>query len=180
MPKGPTARRYAQALFLLASEKNANQEWLVEIQEVRSAFEKKENKSFLSSPRVKKQGKNEVIDQLKSNFDALLLNFIGLLVARNSVNLLPEIEREYRSLLDSSLGRVSAKVTTAVKLSDRQVNHLSDGLGSSLQKEVIIEQDIDPDIIGGILIRVGDKIIDGSVHSKLESLKLKLLRESIV
>ena len=67
-----------------------------------------------------------------------------------------------------------------MKLSDRQVNHLSDGLGSSLQKEVIIEQDIDPDIIGGILIRVGDKIIDGSVHSKLESLKLKLLRESIV
>ena len=67
-----------------------------------------------------------------------------------------------------------------MKLSDRQVNHLSDGLGSSLQKEVIIEQDIDPDIIGGILIRVGDKIIDGSVHSKFESLKLKLLRESIV
>ena len=180
MPKGPTARRYAQALFLLASEKNANQEWLAEIQELRSALKEEDIKSFLSSPRVKKQSKSDIVDQLKSNFDALLVNFIGLLVARNSINLLPEIEREYRSLLDGSLGRVSAKVITAVKLSDRQVNQLSDGLGSSLQKEVIIEQDIDPDIIGGILIRVGDKIIDGSVHSKLESLKSKLLRESIV
>ena len=124
---------------------------------------------------MKKDHKNKIVDQLKTKFDALLVNFVGLLVTRNSISLLPEIAYEYSALLDASLGRVNAKVTTAIKLSDKQIDNLSEGLGDSLQKQVIIEQDLDSGIIGGVLIRVGDKIIDGSVQSKLDALKLKLL-----
>ena len=180
MPKGPTARRYAQALFMLASDKQLNDKWLTEIQELNTTLESEEVKSFLSSPRVKKLQKQEIVNQIRVKYDPILVNFIGLLVARNSISLLPAIIREYSDLLDRSLGRIAARVTAAIGLSDQQITKLSEGLSSSLQKEVMIEQSIDTEIIGGVVIRVGDKIIDGSVQTNLESLKLQLLRESIV
>jgi len=82
-------------------------------------------------------------------------------------------------LLNVMLGRVRAQVTTATPLSATQQKRLSDSLGASLQKNVVLETNEDPEIIGGVLVRVGDQIIDGSVRTKLAALKQQLAHGSL-
>jgi F-type H+-transporting ATPase subunit delta len=106
-------------------------------------------------------------------------NLMGLLTSRLGTALLGAVVAEYEALLNVRLGRVSAVVTTAAPISDAQQQRLRESLGASLQKTVVLETREDPEIIGGMLVRVGDQIIDGSVRSKLLALKQRLAHESL-
>ena len=85
----------------------------------------------------------------------------------------------YGDLLNASLGRVQAQVTSSVPLSTVQRSRLQDSLKAMLNKDVVLETTEDPDIIGGVVVRVGDQIIDGSVRTRLEALKERLEHESL-
>ena len=109
----------------------------------------------------------------------MIANLLGLLTSRQGVGLFGKVTEEYGELLNASLGRIRAQGTTATPMSATQLKRLSDSLGTSLKKEVLLEAREDPGIIGGVLVRVGDQIIDGSVRTKLASLKRQLAHESL-
>jgi F-type H+-transporting ATPase subunit delta len=177
--KAPTARRYAQALFALADEKNATEAWLDDLRELKAEMDDPTVALYLSTPRVPAEQKLAVVAQLCEGRDTMIGNLMGLLSSRLGTALLGAVAAEYESLLNVRLGRVSAVVTTAAPISDAQQERLRESLGTSLQKTVVLETREDPEIIGGVMVRVGDQIIDGSVRSKLLALKQRLAHESL-
>lgn len=179
MAKAPTARRYAQALFAIAQEKGSTEAWLTDLRELTDALEESTVKTFMSTPRVRTEDKLGVVAQLTEGRDPMIANLVGLLVSRQGVGLLGRVTNEYGELLNVMLGRIRAEVTTATPLSTAQEKRLRDSLGASLGKDVILETRQDSNIIGGVLVRVGDQIIDGSVRTKLASLRQRLAHESL-
>jgi F-type H+-transporting ATPase subunit delta len=123
--------------------------------------------------------KLDVVKQLLEGFDPMVANLIGLLVSRQAQSLLPHLITAYGELLNASLGRVQAQVTSSVPLSSEQQTRLRETLRKMLDKDVALEMDVDADIIGGMVIRVGDQVIDGSVRTRLETLKHRLEHESL-
>ena len=174
MAKAPTARRYAQALFAIAQEKGTTEAWLTDLRELSDILEEPTVSTYMSTPRVQTEDKLGVVAQVAEGRDPMIANLVGLLVSRQGVGLLGRVADEYGELLNVMLGRVRAQVTTATPLSAAQQKRLSDSLGASLQKDVLLETNEDPEIIGGVLVRVGDQIIDGSVRTKLAALKQQL------
>lgn len=179
MAKAPTARRYAQALFAIAQEKGTTEAWLTDLRELTEALSEPTVSMYLSTPRVQAEDKLAVVTQITEGRDPMISNLVGLLASRQGVGLLGRVTEAYNALLNVSLGRVRAQVTTATPLSADQQKRLSDSLGKSLNKDVVLETNEDPEIIGGVLVRVGDQIIDGSVRTKLASLKQRLAHESL-
>ena len=178
MPRGPTARRYAQALFELAQDQDQGKEeaWLAQLTQASDALGAPTVALYLSVPRVPMARKHEAIDDLMEGADRLLTNAVNLLAARASLALLPAIVREYGLRLTESQGRAQARVTSAVALSDGQEGRLRGLLRDMLERDVVIEATVDPDIVGGVVVQVGDQIIDGSVRTRLEALKRRLER----
>jgi F-type H+-transporting ATPase subunit delta len=166
-------------LFALADEKDAAEAWLEEIRQVKTDMDDPTVALYLSTPRVPTEQKLAVVAQLCEGRDPMIGNLLGLLASRLGTALLGAVVDEYESLLNVRLGRVSAMVTTAAPISDAQQQRLRESLGTSLQKTVVLETREDPEIIGGVLVRVGDQIIDGSVRSKLLALKQRLAHESL-
>ena len=105
----------------------------------------------------------------------LTFKLIGLLTSRNGLGVLPGIVAEYERLLDLDLGRERAEVVTAVPLSKQQQNIVAQQLGQLLGKDVILASRVDDAVIGGIVTRVGDRIIDTSTRGKLAALRRSLV-----
>jgi F-type H+-transporting ATPase subunit delta len=105
----------------------------------------------------------------------LALNLVLLLIARSGISMMAEIAGEYKRLLDSYRGIESAEVTTAVPLDDKDKEKLTQKLGTLVGAKVEIETEVDPSILGGIVARVGGKLLDGSTRSKLAALKKELV-----
>ncbi len=180
MARGPTARRYAQALFELAQEHDKQDEWLDALGQASDALADPTVALYLGVPRVPIVRKLDTVARLMEGSDEPLANAIGLLTARGSLALLPAIVREYGVRLNESQGRAQAQVTSAVALSDEQRGKLSGLLRDMLGRDVVIEVAVDPDIMGGVVVQVGDQIIDGSVRTRLEALKRRLQSERSV
>ncbi len=176
MANSPKAKRYAQALFALAKETGATQDWLGEIEKVRSVLEEDAARLYFLSPRVRTQEKLDLALTVTQEMHPILRNLVGLLVSRHGLMLLGQITDAYRSLLDEAMGRVKASITTATLLSSSQSERLSQSLGLALDREVVIDTQEDEGVIGGMVVRVDDRIIDGSVSTRLSALKKSLSR----
>ena len=179
MAKAPTAKRYAQALFALAQEQGAEEAWLEELKLAVEALAEPTVSFYLGTPRVRIGDKSRVVAQLMEGRAPLVANMVGLLVIRKAASLLPQVILAYGELLNEHLGRVRADVTTATPISDEQQERLRASLGTALSKEVVLDPHVDPEIIGGVLVRVGDQIIDGSVRSRLVAMRRRLERASL-
>lgn len=108
-----------------------------------------------------------------------MVTAVAVLVQRRGVKLLPEVVAAYAALLDDQLGRTQADVASAVPLSREQQRRLENQLASLVQKEVVLRVREDEDLMGGVVVRVGDQLIDGSVRSRLEQLRQRLARAPI-
>src|SRR5262249_13749432 len=101
--------------------------------------------------------------------------FVLLLLDRRRIVLLPAIARAYRDMTDAHLGRVRAQVTSAEPLAAPMLDRVRRSLEQRTGKQVIVETAVDPGLLGGIVARVGDLVLDGSVRTQLEDLRAKLL-----
>ena len=179
MARGPTARRYAQALFGLAQDQGKEDAWLGQLAEASDALAAPTVALYLSVPRVPMADKLSAVSNLTARADSLLTNAVSLLAERGALALLPAIVLEYGARLNESQGRAQAQVTTAVALSDTQRDRLGGLLRDMLERDVVIEAAVDPEVIGGVVVQVGDQIIDGSVRARLEALKRQLESERL-
>ncbi len=174
MPRKPTSKRYAQAVFQLAQERDALDSWQGDLDSVLEKLGQEDLLNYLEAPQVGLSQKLTLVQQILPDMDDLLRNMVGLLTQRGAVRLLPEIVSHYRNLLDGHKGRERAEVITAVALNAKQEQSVKEYLASVLGKEIILHSRVDPEVVGGLIARVGDQIIDGSTRTRLQELRSKL------
>ena len=175
MPPVASARRYAQAVFQIALEQNAPDGWLEELQVLARALENQEFALFVDSPQVPVDKKIAVIAEVLGDSVAELpRNLMSLLASRSMSFILPRILEQYERLLDAHRGIERALVATAVPMSDDQRGRVESLLKEIVDKDVRLDTTVDPGILGGIMARVGDQVIDGSARSKLSAMRREL------
>jgi F-type H+-transporting ATPase subunit delta len=171
--------RYAQALFDLAVETNVLPQVEADLKtlEVMRA-ESADLRALLSSPRFAAEDKARGLKALgeKAALSATTLKFLGLLAANRRAGALAGIIKAFHALAAARRGIVSAQVVTAVPLTDAQSASLAAALRAALGKDPQIETRVDPAILGGVKVRVGSRLYDASLKSKLDSLKFALKR----
>ena len=172
MPRAPSARRYAQAIFEIASEKNELDGWLDDLTLLARALENQELSEFLDSPQVTLSQKIEVIkDTLGNAVGPLALNLICLLASRGIVAVMHGIVEQYQRMLDAYRQIERAEVVSAVPLDSEQREKIVGLLSGVTGKQIRLSQQVEPGILGGLLARFGDRVIDGSTRTKLEAMR---------
>jgi F-type H+-transporting ATPase subunit delta len=175
MPRKAYARRYAQALFEIALGGKRLEQWQSDLQKVVSVVEDAAFLAALESPKIKFDDKSRLLTQRLEDVDPLVLNLVQLLVTRAGIGMIDSIAEEYQRLLDSYHGIEPAEVITAIPLDDKDKQKLTENLRTLVGKKVVLKTEVDPDIIGGIVARVGGKLLDGSTRSKLVALRRELV-----
>lgn len=171
------ARNYAEALLELARRANDPAGWGRLIQEVADAVRADRGlRLFLESPRVSADQKNEVIAKaLVDRAPRIFVRFLHALVKQRRQMLLSEVASEYHALLDEAEGRVHAEVTVARPATDADRDVIVRTLSQKLGKQVVPHISVDPAILGGVVVRVGDRVMDGSVRRRLATLRQRLV-----
>lgn len=168
------ARVYAEALAAVATRENALESAGEELDEFVHQVVGKNPQigAFFSSPALTRKARLPILDAaLPANVSPLLANFIRVLNQNNRLDLLPVIAAAYRELLDVRAGRVRVIVHSAVELTDEQQAGLKQSLVESLHKEPVLNLRVEPELLGGLVVQVGDKVYDTSVRTRLEALR---------
>jgi F-type H+-transporting ATPase subunit delta len=170
------AGRYAEALLRTAKPAGtlvACAESYAGVLEVMAAS--RELVIFLDSPQVREQEKKEVLKKvLGPRIEPVLLDFFNLLLDRNRIELLRDIGTVFAELVEADQGLVRARVVTAVAMPADLETKLRDKLAHVTGKSVILDKKIDPAVIGGVCVTLGDRVIDGTVRTNLDRLRKTL------
>jgi F-type H+-transporting ATPase subunit delta len=171
--------RYAQALFDLASDENKIAAVEADLKSLKAmAADSADLRTLLHSPAFTAEQKAAGLGAIgrTAKFDALTLKFLGFLAGQRRANALMSVITSYQALSAKARGAVSADVVTAVPLTPDQAKGLASALRLALGKDPEISTRVDPSILGGIKVRVGSRLFDASLKSKLDSLKFALKR----
>ena len=171
MTRGVCAKRYAQAVFDIAREKNELDRWHSDLEKVARLGTDAVLAAFWENPKRSFEEKVKLLSAHLGDINPPVVNLACLLIAGGRFGIIGDIAGEYRRLLDAYHGIERAEITTAVPLDDDQKLKLSEHLSSIAGRKVVLETGVDPGAIGGIVIRMGGKLLDASVVSRLESLK---------
>lgn len=177
MIKGAIARRYAEAVFQLAQKQNTLERSVEEVQEIGKLFSNRKLAYLLREPKVQAKRKETALrEALGPRVLPTSLNLALLIVQRDLVEVLPAIARELQKLLLDYRNQAIAVVTTAREMDTDQRSQIQDALERKTGKQILMESHTDPGILGGVIARVGDKVIDGSIRQRLEILRQDLNR----
>lgn len=160
---------YAQALFELAQERNQINEVYEELDQLSAVIhQQSEFFIFLETPAISHREKTESLTRIfAGQLSELTLNFLKVLAAKDRLGLLPEIKLAYQKLLDKKAGIVKGKLTTAVELGQKELARLTEQICRALRKTIEFENEVAPAIIGGLVIKIDDTIIDSSIRANL-------------
>ncbi len=172
------ARNYAEALLALARKANALDAWGSMISAVSDAVERDPRlANFLAAPQVPAAQKNQIIEKAFGPvLPKLLVRFLQKLVDNRRQTLIPEIAVEYANLVDETEGRVHAQVTLAREASEADRALIAKRLSERLGKVVVPHLHVNPAILGGVIVKVGDTGMEGWVKKGLASLRARLAR----
>jgi F-type H+-transporting ATPase subunit delta len=176
MLRDPAAKRYAQAAFELARDRNELDAWAPAMRALGEATASDEAVAFLDDRRVPGEAKRAFLTQVTGELPVLTGNLVKLLESKRRLSLLPQIAESFQSMLDEHNNIAHAQVLTAVSLDEDERNALTSRLSELTGKEVQVEIHEAPEILGGLVARIGDRLIDGSARTKLLALKRQLAR----
>jgi F-type H+-transporting ATPase subunit delta len=168
------AKRYAQAVFQIAQERQELDKWQLDLKKLTALTSIPEFVAVMDNPNFAFDDKTRLMGQQVTDVSSLALNLAYLLITRGNLNFISSIAFEYQSLLDNYRGIEMADVTTAVPLEGVRKSLLSKQLEALTGKIIAMNLKVDPEIIGGIIIRIAGKLIDGSTASRLTALKDEL------
>ncbi|MDI7260417.1 MAG: ATP synthase F1 subunit delta [Thermodesulfobacteriota bacterium] len=175
MPKITSGKRYAQAAFDLAVERNELESWQQGLRKIADLAKDEELMALLQNPRLPFPAKKSLLEKRLGEINPLPFNLTLLLVSKGILRRGGDIYQQYNSLLDFHRGIERAKVTTALPLGDEEGEAISRRLAEIVKRKVVIDAQVDPSIIGGFIARIGDTLIDASIHQKLETLRRSLV-----
>jgi F-type H+-transporting ATPase subunit delta len=170
------AKRYAQAIFKIAQEHNSFGNWRLDLEKIAALSQDKELVSFIENPKFPFEKKLSLVSPVLQNLSLLASNLVQLLINQNKLRLLQDIYLEYQDLLNEHLGIQKAEVTTAMPLEESEKLKIQKDLETISDKKVILSLKVDPAIVGGLIIEIGGKWIDGSTRSRLNALKNEMIR----
>ncbi len=180
MSTGNVARRYARAFFEVAREDNRYEEYYGELKRFSALLDDNESlREFLANPVFDRADKKAVVESVlgKLTMSAMTASFLKLLVEKRRMEVLHEITESYRKLMDSALGRARVHVRTAFPLSGELSSSLRKGLEAMTGKKIEITMEEDPSLLGGVVVRIGDTLYDGSVKTQLNNMRNLLVEE---
>lgn len=171
--------RYAQALFDLATDQKQVAAVEADLKSLKAAIaDSKELRTLIGSPTFSAEDKAKGLVAIgaKGKFNMTTLKFLGLLSENGRAAALPAVIDAFAKLSAAARGAVSAEVTTAIALSPAQQKGVAAALRQALGKDPEITTRVDPALLGGIKVKVGSRLFDASLKSKLDSLKFALKR----
>jgi F-type H+-transporting ATPase subunit delta len=174
MLKKANPRRYARAVFEIAREQNELERWQSDLQKIVGALSDADFLAALESPKIRFEDKSRFLAERLRDIGPLAMNLVRLLITRNGIGMVGAIAREYRRLVDAYHGIQQAEVVTAVPIDAKDKEKLAENLGALVGSKIVLEPRVNPEILGGIIARVGGKLLDGSTRSKLAALKREL------
>lgn len=171
------ARVYAESLLVVAVKAKLRDEVGDELDDIiRNVFAAQPDvERFLRNPTISKREKEPVLQKAFANCTEPVRNLFGVLNQNNRLQLFRSVAAVYRDLRDGQAGRVRILVKSAVELKNDQIEKLKTQLQKSLQKTPIIESIIEPDLIGGLIIQIGDRVIDTSIRTRIQTLRAQLM-----
>ena len=175
------ARRYAEAFFSIARETNKIDEFQQELEKIVSAINETESlKEYFAHLLIPAKAKKDVATKIfGGQLSQLTLNFLLMIIDKRRETYIGVITEEYKDMADESRGITKAELVTAVEVADEDVKTLAEKLSASMGKTVQLERKVDAALIGGLKLKIGDKIIDGTVAKRLQMLKDQLKQAKI-
>jgi F-type H+-transporting ATPase subunit delta len=168
------ARRYAQAVFEIARDSKSFDAWDRDLSVLNAVMSDPVTRGYLESPKTSEADKQALLDKALEQAQPEAKRLTGLLLERRRLSAVPDIYEQYQSLLLKEKGIVIADVTTAVPLDAAGETMIQKQLSELIGKEVEVRTQVDPAIIGGMVARIGDNLIDGSVSNQLRRLHERL------
>ena len=174
MPITTSTKRYAQAVFEIASESNQLKDWQSNLAKIAKLTQDDEFLSLAENPKVPFDLKIKLIKEKLGKTNPVALNLVYLLISKGKLKTAGQIADEYNHLLNEHYGIKSAEVTTAIPLDNVEKEKLGHKLEALVGKKVSMQVQVNPDILGGFIARIEDSLIDGSIRNRLEMLKKRL------
>jgi F-type H+-transporting ATPase subunit delta len=175
------ARRYAEAFFSIAQDANKVDELQTELEKVAEVIDTTENlKEYLAHLLIPAKEKKDVMVKIfAGSISQITLNFLMMVIDKRRENYIGLMVDEYKELADEARDIIKAEVISAQEVTEEEINILAEKLSATTGKTVKLKQLVDPELIGGIKLRMGDQIVDATVAKKLEMLKEKLKQVKI-
>ena len=173
-----SARRFAQAIFQIAQAGKNLEEWKKELRRITEMMSDKQVADIIDHPKVPFNLKAELVKQRLNTSDQLVLNLCYLLILKGRLKNINQIADEYEGLLDEQQGIKHAVVTTAVPVDDAEKQKITGQLEKITGKKVTVKLQVNPSILGGMVARIEDTLIDGSVRNRLDILRRDLVEAS--
>lgn len=166
------ARVYARSLFEVAEEQGKVQELREQLGQLADALEgNRELKLFFFSPYFSTVEKQQALDGLLEGAEEAFVRFLELLIENHRMPVIFRVRREYERLWAEANRVLPVQVTSAIELDEATTQSIGASIGQSTSRKVTLSTRVDPDILGGIVVRVGNSILDASIRSRLEQLR---------
>jgi F-type H+-transporting ATPase subunit delta len=169
------AKRYALAAFELAKEHGDMDAWREGVSQIAEFMSDTEVRRVLENTRVGQEPKQRLIEAALGDLPPLPLNLARLLVRKNRTALALDIAAAFNQLIEEDRGITRARARTAVPLSEAEVEALARRLQEQTGHEVILDVEVDPDVLGGVVVQIGDRLIDASTRARLHALRENLV-----
>ena len=178
MTEGSLARRYSKALFQLARETGQEEAVGAEVEQFHADYSSSDLQPVLTNPAFPVETRKQIFAQVarSEQLSSLTVRFLSMLLERDRLGHLPGIVSCYRRLLNDAKGRVDAKVVSATTLDAAMVERVRGQLQAISGKQVILQQVVDADLLGGLQVELEGKIYDGSLRTQLEKMKRRITR----
>ena len=168
------SKRYARAFFEIAEEEKKLEQYYNELHQFSSVIaQNKDLGGFLANPIFEQEIKKKVLEKIigKLSLSPMTINFLKLLIDKKRIDILPDIETCYRQLMDETLQKVRVTVKTAFPLSGEMQSHITSSLKKMTGRSVEVTVEDDKNLLGGIVIGVGDTLYDGSIKNQLNNMR---------
>jgi len=172
------AKKYSTALFNIVREKGMVDKAYEQFEQLDNLIKQDDSLlQFLLAPHILDQHKVALVrDVFAERLDPLFLQFLMVLIDKHRIGFLHDIIEEFRARVAEAYGIIVARVTTSVRMDDSARRKLVEKLAAKTGKKIELEEKIDPSILGGTIVVLGDQIIDGSVKHKLSLLRDELMK----
>ena len=172
-----SGQRYAQAIFDLALENNEVEQWGQDLAVVSEAFQDSDFAALMKHADMSAADKQAATGSVLAGVNRMMRNLVDLLVSKGSVDSIADVYTSYTELLDQHLGRQRVEVTTAIALDEAEANRITSFVSELVRREVVLTTKVDESILGGLVIQIGDRLLDGSTKARLDGLKNRLHTE---
>ena len=175
MKNTATANRYSDAIFNIAQEENSISQWIEFLKDLLSIFKEPSVISFFQDPKIKNEGKLDLISNSEIKKDGKQSNFLNLIIEKNNLHIIDLVFKRFNQLVDNKNGIKRAKIITAYNLKEDESERINQKLSDIIGLKIESENIIDKSILGGFIAKFEDQMLDMSAKGKLNRLKESIL-----